>query len=260
MTFKPSILFFPIGLLLWSCHHENPKTNTDIAKNEVISTADSILDLTINAHSVAQFKNNTYQFTFRKKRFSIIHKNNELIYQNEYIIEGDSIKNQLKGSELKQWKNGIEQTLTTKESAKISEGLNSVIYFATLPLKLQDEAVITEWKGQVKIKGNTYLQLGITFKEEGGGSDHDDEFMYWINETTHQIDYLAYNYKVNNGGVRFRSAYNKRKVNTIIFQDYINFKAQVGTSLTDLPAAYENGQLEELSLIETEDIKHIINQ
>ena len=34
----------------------------------------------------------------------------------------------------------------------------------------------------------------MTFKENGGGKDYQDEFRYWININNGQIDYLAYNY------------------------------------------------------------------
>jgi hypothetical protein len=54
----------------------------------------------------------------------------------------------------------------------------------------------------------------------------DDELHYWINKDTHKIDYLAYSCQVNDGGVRFRSAFNTR-VAGVTFQDYINYEAQL---------------------------------
>jgi len=62
---------------------------------------------------------------------------------------------------------------------------------------------------------------------------------------------------VNKGGVRFRSAYNRRVIDGIIFQDFINYKAKIGTPLFDLPSLYEKGELEELSRIETKDIQNL---
>ena len=59
---------------------------------------------------------------------------------------------------------------------------------------------------------------------------------------------------MSGGGVRFRSAYNSRKVGGIIFQDYINFKAAVGTPLANLPKLFEQGKLKELSRIETKNV------
>ena len=52
-------------------------------------------------------------------------------------------------------------------------------------------------------------------------------------------------------------AYNTRVIDGITFQDYINYKAAVGTALKDLPALYEKGKLKELSKIETENVVNL---
>jgi len=111
--------------------------------------------------------------------------------------------------------------------------------------------------GQEKVKNVLYEVIEVTFDKEGGGKDYDDEFYYWINRETYLIDYLAYNYQVGKGGVRFRSAYNKRNIAGITFQDYINYKAPVGTPISELPSLYESDKLIELSRIETENITKI---
>jgi len=147
--------------------------------------------------------------------------------------------------------------LTIKEANAISGGLNSVIYFATLPHKLNDKAANVAYIGQKKVKNVLYEVIEVTFDKEGGGKDYDDEFYYWINNETNLIDYLAYNYQVGTGGVRFRSAYNKRNIAGITFQDYINYKAPLGTPLSELPSLYERDKLIELSRIETENITKI---
>ena len=119
---------------------------------------------------------------------------------------------------------------------------------------MQDKAVKKSYQGTTTIKGKTYEILEIRFEQEGGGRDHDDVFHYWINQESNVIDYLAYNYQVNGGGVRLRSAYNSRNIGGIIFQDYVNYKADIGTPLGDLPKLLEQGKLKELSRIETENV------
>jgi hypothetical protein len=135
--------------------------------------------------------------------------------------------------------------LSEKDMKSAKGAINSVVYFAMLPFKLNDKAV-----------NKTYDVIGVTFKKEGGGDDYDDVFHYWINTTTNKIDYLAYKYHVNGGGVRFRRAYNVRNIDGIIFQDYVNYKAKKDVVLRDLPTLFEDGKLKELSKIKTE---HIIN-
>ena len=63
-----------------------------------------------------------------------------------------------------------------------------------------------------------------------------------------------YKRQVNGGGVRFRAAYNTRTVGGILFQDYVNYKAPVGTPLADLPVLYEKEELKKLSVIATESV------
>ena len=71
------------------------------------------------------------------------------------------------------------------------------------------------------------------------------------------MDYLAYMYNVNGGGIRFRSYYNRRVIDGITFQDYVNWGAELGTSLDQLPHMYEAGTLKELSKIVTENVKNL---
>ena len=255
-TNKLIILLFT-GVLLVSCN------NTEDAKGEKKEVAqptkerakaDIVLDETINAHGGDLYHNANFSFIFRKKKYSFTHKKEGYTYHLQYEKEGSSIENELTNGVLTQKIDGEVNTLSEKETKSISNSINSVIYFATLPYKLNDPAVNKAYKGTTEIKGESYDILKITFDENGGGDDHDDEYYYWINSVTKKIDYLAYNYQVNNGGVRFRSAYHQRVVDGITFQDYINYKAPVGTPLADLPSLYERDQLEELSRIETESV------
>jgi hypothetical protein len=61
---------------------------------------------------------------------------------------------------------------------------NSVIYFATLPYKLQDASVTKTFVEEATIKGKRYWSYKVTFGQDGGGKDFDDEYMYWINKDT----------------------------------------------------------------------------
>jgi len=68
------------------------------------------------------------------------------------------------------------------------------------------------------------------------------------------VDYLAYSYHVNGGGVRFRSAYNSREVDGVRFQDYINYKHDSTTPVEEMDEYYLKGELKELSKIELRNI------
>lgn len=240
------VLIFAIASFFAACN--STKNTTQLSPAEVI------LKNTVEAHGGAKYKNAHYSFTFRGKEYTFKNNNDHFRYSVSSEKDGKKIIDILENGNLKRKVNGIEVELSEKEKSRYSGGLNSVIYFATLPDKLQDKAVKKSYQGTTTIKGKTYEVLEISFEQEGGGQDHDDVFHYWINQKTHVIDYLAYNYQVNGGGVRFRSAYNSRKIGEIIFQDYVNYKAEVGTPLADLPKLFEQGKLKELSKIETEEV------
>ncbi len=247
-----------LAMIFSGCKTTESGNNTnDIEKNSKQSIEDDILNKCILAHGGEKYKTAKYSFEFRKKQYSFRNNGDQYEYKVSSTKDGVTSINTLNNLGLTRVVNGKKLSLDEKQINGFSGALNSVIYFATLPYKLQDAAVNKKYIGETTIKDKPYHILQITFDEVGGGKDHDDQFYYWINKDNFQIDYLAYNYQVNNGGVRFRSAYNPRKIDGVIFQDYVNYKAEVGTPLADLPKLFEQDQLKKLSLIETEKVRQI---
>jgi len=151
--------------------------------------------------------------------------------------------------------------LTDKQVDSYAESVNSVHYFVALPLGLNDDAVNQQYLGKVQIKGKTYHKVQISFIEDGGGVDFEDVFIYWFNETNYRLEYLAYQYHVNGGGIRFRQAINSRRVSGVLFHDYINYKADhKQVLLADTDALFEAGRLEELSRIITENVSIAVTE
>ncbi len=245
------ILFVSLAVLvlLWACNTSSKVVTTPL------SQAEQLVNKTIAVHGGTKYDLAHYQFTFREKQYTFHNQAATYKYTVTSEKDGQKIVDVLDHNGLKRSINGEVQELSEKQIRGYTGGLNSVIYFATLPHKLQDAAVKKAYKGETSIKGKKYHVLEITFGEEGGGTDHDDQFHYWINQADNTIDYIAYNYQVSGGGVRFREAYNRRTVEGIIFQDYVNYKAAVGTPLADLPALFEQEKLKKLSVIETENVK-----
>ena len=242
-----------------SCNSK--KENQDeIVKNDAIEAVkpltkgDSIVNAAIEAHGGNKYNIADYSFTFRNKRYRF--KNNDFNYEySSEVQKGDSlIKDVMINSDFTRYVNSQKQNLTPENTAKFGESLNSVIYFATLPYKLQDASVNKEFIEEITIKGKRYEVVKVTFGKDGGGKDFDDTYMYWINKDTYKIDYLAYSYEVNDSGVRFRTAFNTRVITGITFQDYVNYEAPIKTDLKDLPALYEQGKLKEVSKILTENV------
>lgn len=228
-------------------------TDAPVEVTKELSDAEKVLNRTVEAHGGDRYNSANYSFVFRGKNYSF--KNDGTNFRYSVTNEENETIDVLNNGQLTRTVGGTEIKLSEKDVAKYTEALNSVVYFATLPHKLLDPAVQLTLMPPTNIKDKSYYTLMVQFAKEGGGVDHDDNFRYWINQKTDRIDYLAYDYKTNNGGVRFRSAYNPRIVDGILFQDYVNYKAPLGTNLDALPGMFDRGELEELSRIETEEVE-----
>ncbi|WP_298423922.1 DUF6503 family protein [uncultured Kordia sp.] len=269
---KPTHLFLAFVLIISfiACDTKEKSTTTAETTTPVVTNAETktvktvdkatkTLQETIKAHGGALYDQANYEFIFRDKKYSFKNDGNSYVYEVESTKDGKTTHDVLDNGKLSRTIDNKSIELSEKKIASATGAVNSVIYFATLPHKLNDAAVNKSFVEETVIKGQKYDVLKVTFNQEGGGEDFDDEYHYWINQKTKKIDYLAYNYQVNGGGVRFRSAYNVRVVDGITFQDYINYKAPVGTPLKDLPALYEKEELKELSKIETQKIINLKN-
>ena len=256
MKYRNTFFVFIMTLCLLSFNtEENKEKRLGFEKETEMRmppSAQEIIDAAIKAHGGSLYDEASYSFVFRKKTYTF--ENGIYKYTVKYNKNGNEIYDVLENGVFSRKVNGKSATLSTKAYNGYMEALNSVVYFATLPYKLNDKAVQKKYMGTAIINESKYNVVEITFEKEGGGKDFQDNFYYWINETTNMVDYLAYSYATSGGGVRFRSAYNTRKVDGISFQDYINWKAPIGTPLEQLPSLYEAGKLKELSRILTEDV------
>lgn len=216
-----------------------------------------VVDMAIKSHGFNQLIDKEVSFTFRKKQYAVQRNNDQYVYKRAYTDSTGNVEDVLvNSSDLRHKLNAETVQLTEKQEFKIKEAVNSVLYFFQLPLGLNDQAVNKQHIGSDEIKGKQYHLIKVTFRQEGGGTDFQDEYLYWIGTEDYNIDYLAYNYIVNGGGVRFREAINRRTVSGMVFQDYVNYKpADKKTPLEDLSRLFEEGQLKELSRIISQDIK-----
>ncbi len=241
--------------VLISC--EEAETKISASDEKAASPAEVVLADALMAHGGDRYDKAHYEFTFREKLYRFQNSGEHYQYKVRYSKNDTLFEDFLSNEGFSRKVNGVSMELSSKQETDGRNSINSVIYFATLPHKLNDPAVNMKYIGTKKIKVEDYDVLHITFDQEGGGDDHDDNYYYWINRKSKLIDFLAYDYTVNKGGVRFRTAHNKRWVDDIVFQDYVNFKAPVGTALADLPRLWEDGKLEKLSDINTERVKSL---
>jgi hypothetical protein len=227
-------------ILLSSCGKNNPQT---------------IVDSSIEAHGGKLFENVHIEFDFRNRHYTSHRQGGIFTYTREFKDSTGNVRDVFSNDGFYREINGQRAKITEERAKAFSNSVNSVIYFALLPYGLNDRAVQKEYVNQTEINGKRYHVIRITFKKEGGGKDYEDVFLYWIDQESKKVDYLAYTYETDGGGIRFREAFNRRVIEGILFQDYINYEpADSSVALDDMENLYKNGQLKKLSDIVLEDV------
>ncbi len=219
--------------------------------------AEKIVDATIDAYGGALYETSAITFDFRGTHYSIFKSPTAFEYSREFSDSTGQVVDVLNNAGFTRKVNGVLiDTLTEGRIGAFSRSVNSVAYFAFLPYGLNDAAAIKTYLGKTTIKGKEYHQVKVTFQAEGGGDHFEDEFLYWFGVDDSQMDYMAYSYHTDGGGVRMRDVRATREVGGIRFQDYNNLKAaRKETPLDSMQVLYETGALVKLSEINLENIK-----
>ncbi|MGB3850696.1 MAG: DUF6503 family protein [Tunicatimonas sp.] len=219
--------------------------------------AQRIINQAITAHGGEALSSAHISFNFRKKHYEAVLDQGQFTYQSTGTDStGAQVHDVLTNEGFTRTVNGQSVTLNSEDQQRFGNSLNSVVYFVLLPYPLNDPAVSATYLEEASVRGEPYHKIRVTFSQAGGGDDFDDEYIYWIHQDQHTVDYLAYSFEVNGGGTRFREAYNTRVVNGIRFDDYINYESTVDNfALADYDQLFEAGQVKELSRIDTENIE-----
>ncbi len=241
---KYLVLLFVLSLA--SCNEQAPQ-----------SKADKIIAKAVEKAGGEKYEKANIEFRFRKNIYTSTRNNGKFELTRRITDSTNTTYDDILNNEGFRRFHGEEQlSLSDSLSEAYAESVNAVHYFVQLPFRLNDDAVIKELVGQDTINGKVYHEIKVTFEQQGGGVDHEDIYMYWIEKDDFTIDYLAYRFFVNDGGIRFRKAVNPRMVNGIRFVDYENYKTnKLSTPLEELDDMFEKGELIRVSKIENEILK-----
>jgi hypothetical protein len=236
-------LLFVLTISISSCKEDHQDADFIINKSIAVSGGDL-------------FANSIIDFDFRKMHYKATRNNGLYKFERRYSVPNGHIIDILSNDGFKRYFNNESVVVQDSMVPKYSSSVNSVHYFSVLPYGLNEAAVNKFLLGKSKIKGKDYYKIKVTFKEDGGGEDFEDIFIYWINAKTFKADYLAYSYKEKQGtGLRFREAYNERYIEGIRFVDYDNYKPKGDNAVLEtLDLQFVDGELELLSKIELENI------
>jgi hypothetical protein len=239
-------LFASFLLLFTCCQSGNNATN-----------AQEVVDRAIETHGGSAFENAHIQFNFRDRTY--VYKREGGIFEYRRIFadsSGRQVTDILTNTDFTRLMNSEPTQLKEERARAYASSVNSVIYFALLPYRLNDEAVQKEYLGTAELEGVPYYKVKVSFTEEGGGEDFEDIYVFWFRQDTHTLDYLAYSFHTNGGGYRFRKAHNPRTFGGIRWQDYINYKPATteGLQVEQLDELFKTGKLKELSRIELKNL------
>lgn len=248
-------------VLVASCTEATPTPSVKIAAGErptPITKADSVVFAAIDSAGLWGLDTSTVTFAFREGQYGLDMHDGMYVYTRSFVdTSGSDILDVLTNDGFRRTTNGRATSLKPKQDSSAREALNSVIYFAFLPRWLADEAADRAYEGLDTLRGRAYHRVRVGFRQNGGGVDYGDQFLYWFDVDDLSLDFLAYSYATNDGGVRFREAFNTRIVSGITVQDYRNYAAEPeGTfTLDEMAKAWSKGKLELLSTVGLEGVK-----
>ena len=231
-----------IGALVPACQEEPDGAN--------------LVHRAIEVHGGSVFENARTTFTFRGEDWLVERRNGLFRYERAYrdpedraVVEGltnDSTYRRVEGQAVE---------LDGEDREEVELAVNSVVYFAFLPFRLDEPAAQVRFLESRRIRGEPYDAVEVTFREEGGGPDWEDRFVHWFHREEGTLDYVAYRYHRNGGGTRFREAVNRRQVGGLLVQDYVNSHVEGIEDIADYPDSLEVGALEHVSDVELEDVE-----
>ncbi len=225
-----------------------------------VDSGERVVDRAIDAAGgMDRYNALSLEFDFRDRHYVAHHEQGLFRYEriftdtasNRYrdIVTNDGHRREVNGSDLQ---------VPDSMRSKYTNSVNSVIYFALLPFKLNDPAAQKRFVKEEVIEGEPYDVVEVTFAQEGGGEGHQDVFAYWFHRETHHIGYFGYYFiDGNETGYRFRKACNPQMLNGILLLDYINYEPlneKASFVVADLSLAFMGGKLTKLSTVELENI------
>ena len=217
-----------------------------------------IIDRAIGAHGSDRLNRSVIEFDYRDKHFTATRKDGVFSYERTYTDSTGNVREVLNNDEVFKEINGERVELTEKKRYSIQETLNSVVYFGFVPFFLNDPAVQKRYLGESTVENAPYLLVEVTFSQENGGPDYEDRFVYWVHKESFTMDYLAYDFQINDGGTRFRKAYNIRTIEGVRVADFYNYSSELlpqpGTQIETYGDVLANGDAKLLSEINLENV------
>lgn len=153
------------------------------------------------------------------------------------------------------WLDGVPEPVEPERKQGLRDWAMARVYFPFLPYRLNDASVHHHDLGKVDWDGRPFHQVKVTFAA-GSSTDAGDEYMYWFDPETGQVEQFAYSYEGNPGGLRFRRAKNLRRVGGILFFDQENLGVEgEGLSVDQIDAKFVAQKMRVVSTVELKNLR-----
>ncbi len=176
-----------------------------------------------------------------------------------YTVSGKSGGSQLRvlsaDDRLKVQRDGAEEAVTADKEQRFRDWAMARVYFCFLPFRLNDPSVLKQSLGLVGWNGRRLHKVKVTFRA-GTSTDAGDQYMYWFDPETARLEYLAYSYDDNSGGLSFRRAVRHRRIGGLLFFDQENYGPDgPGLSVDAIDPAYVRDAMRHVSTVRLEGIR-----
>lgn len=175
----------------------------------------------------------------------------------DHVVSGSSRgvarKVRIDNDTVEVWENGEPIAVELERRQAYRDWVMARVYFCFLPFRLNDDSVYKRDLGLEEWNGRRLHKVEVTF-EPDSSTDAGDQYLYWFDPDTGRLEQFAYSFTGNPGGLRFRRAFNYRRISGILFFDQENWGAEGGElAVGDLdPAAVK--RLRRVSTVELRQI------
>ena len=217
-----------------------------------------IVDRAIEHHGGDAYDHSvtTFRICSRSGCFDLRVEMNEGMY--DYTATGkvrESLRSiRITNDEVSWTEDGVMQTFEPAREQRLRDWVMARLYFGFLPYRLNDPGVYKEDLGLETWGDETLHKVKVTF-EPGISTDASDEYMYWFDPESGQVEQFAYSYQGDPGGLRFRRAGNFRRIGGILFFDQENLGLDAPALRVDMitPEMVES-RMGRISTVAFEDI------
>lgn len=149
------------------------------------------------------------------------------------------------------WGNGVPEPIAGDQEQHWRDWVSQRVYFPFLPYHLNDDSVYKEDLGMVEWNGKPFHLVKVRF-EERSSSSASSEYLLWFAPDTARLEQYAYSFE---GGLRFRVAFNFRRVGGILFSDNENHGIDGrGLTVDLIDESYVENEMTHISTVRLEDI------